>query len=263
MNNLVEYKNSNPYKFCFLIFLYAIGAASVPAIPEKFITYTSLNFELISFFVLKVLTIIFPIYIAKSVGYLDQFRFNSRKFFKSIILLLPLILVCINNFPIISIIMGDAYLENKGITYLYYLLVCLSIAVYEEVIFRGIIYRVFTERKKDIWAIILSSLVFSLAHLINAFSLSVGHLLMQLGYSFLVGAMCCVAYKYSCGIILPILLHFIYDLGGLLSVYNLVSGNLWNITSIVFTAVLAVITFVYTVIVYFVKEKNESSYSEG
>ena len=263
MNNLINYKNSNPYKFCFLIFLYAIGAASLPAVPEQLFNIKSLNLCLILFFVLKFLTVIFPLYIIKSVDYSSQFKFRCGVFFKSCIVLLPLIIVCVNNFPIIALITNSAKMVNKGITYLYYILACLSIAVYEEVIFRGIIYNVIKEKKKDFWAIIISSLIFSTAHLINAFSLSIGYLLMQLGYSFLIGAMCCVAYKFSNGIYLPIILHFIYDIGGLLLTYELVEGNIWNITSIIITAIIAVIVTVYTVILYFVKEKNESSSSEG
>ena len=263
MNSLAEYKNSSPVKFCILVFLYAIGAASLPSIPEQFFNLKSINAVLILYFVLKTATVIFPLYIIKSVGYGDQFRIRGGKFLKSSLLLLPLVIVAINNFPIVAIISGSARLENKGITYFYYGLVCLSIAIYEEVIFRGIIYRVIGEKKKDIWAIIISSLVFSAAHLINAFSLSIGYLLMQLGYSFLIGAMCCVAYRYSGRIFLPILLHFIYDFGGLLTEYELVIGDIWDTASIVATAIIAVVAFIYTVTVYFLKEKNESGNSES
>ncbi len=263
MNNLEQYKNKSPFSFCFLVFLYAIGAAALPAIPEKLFNIDSLNLTLILYFLLKVVAIIFPIYIIKSVGYMGQFRLKIGKNLKAFFVLLPLVIVCINNFPIVAILTSSAKLQNKGVTYFYYLLVCLSIAVYEEVIFRGIIYKVIAEKTKDIWAVLLSALVFSLAHLINAFSLNIGQILMQLGYSFLIGAACSVAFKFSGGIYLPILLHFIYDIGGLLIEYGLVAGNIWNTASIVFTAIIAVVTFIYTIVVYFIRERNESGNTKG
>ncbi len=262
MNNLVNYKNASPYKFCFLIFLYAVGASSLPIIPEQIFDINSLNLRLVVFSALKILTIIFPLFIIKSIDYQNQFKFK-KYFFKSTLILFPFLLVCINNVPIVAFLSGSAKIKNLGITYFYYSLVCLSISVFEELIFRGIIYSVLRERKRDILAIIYSSLIFSLAHLANALSLNAGAMLMQLGYSFLIGAMCAVAYKFSLSIYLPIILHFIYDLGGLLTNYEMVTGNIWNVTSIVVTAVLGVITFVYAIILYFVKEKNESSNTKG
>lgn len=263
MNNLVNYKDKSPFGFCFLIVLYAIGAASIPAIPEKLFEINSVNLTLLLFFALKSATIIFPIYIIWSIGYTGQFKFAWGKFFKAILLLFPLLLVCVNNFPIVAIITGSAKLQGQAITYFYYALACLSIAVYEEVIFRGIIYKVIAEKKKDIWAVILSSTIFSLAHLINAFSLNIAQILMQLGYSFLIGACCCVSFRFSGSIYLPIILHFVYDIGGLLTDYNLVLGNIWDMPSIVFTAILGVLTFIYTLVVYFKKEKNESGNTKG
>ncbi len=262
MNNLVYYKDKNPYNFCFLIFLYAIGASSIPMLPEQMFNILSLNLRLIVFFILKLLTVIFPLYIIKSIGYCRQFKF-SNQFFKAVIVLFPFLIVCINNFPLVAILCGSAKLEGLGITYLYYAILCFSIAVFEEIIFRGVIYQVIRERKKDFWAIIISSIIFSLAHLVNAFTLNFGALAMQLGYSFLIGAMCSVAYKFSGSIYLPIFLHFIYNFGGLLTNYNLVSGNIWNTASIAVTAILAVATIAYALAIFFIREKNESGYSKG
>ena len=87
---------------------------------------------------------------------------------------------------------------------------------------------------------------------------------MQLGYSFLIGAMCAVAYTKSKSIYLPIIYHFIFDLGGLLTDYNLVNGNIWDKWSIIVTAILGVFTLIYTIIVYFKdNKKNESSNSKS
>ena len=263
MNNLVNYKNSSPYKFCFLMVLYAIGASSLPIIPEQFFNISSLSIRLIIFFVLKVLTIIFPIYIIKSIGFINQFKFDIKNSLKATIILFPFIVVCVNNIPLVAVFTGGASFEKVGITYLYYILVCLSIAVFEELIFRGIIYPIIKEKKQDFWAIIYSSLIFSVAHLVNALSINIGAMLMQLGYSFLIGAMCAVAYNYSSSIYFAIILHFVYNFGGLMTNYNLVSGNIWNLPSIVVTAILAVITVIYTIIVYFSRIKNESSSSKG
>ena len=95
--------------------------------------------------------------------------------------------------------------------------------------------------------------------MVNAFSLNIGVVALQLGYTFLIGAMCAVLTSKSKSIYLAIFAHFIFDLGGLLTDYNLVSGNIWDKYSIIVTAILGVVTLVYAIIVYFKGYKNESS----
>jgi uncharacterized BrkB/YihY/UPF0761 family membrane protein len=73
---------------------------------------------------------------------------------------------------------------------------------------------------------------------------SVGATLLQVGYSFLVGAMCAVVLL-LCGSVLPcILLHAVYDFGGLL-IPTLGSGRIWNAPTVVLTAALSVAVTLY------------------
>ena len=249
MNNLISYKQTNPYKMILLVVLYAIGATSLPYLPQYF--KLSQNLEQILYIILKLLTIIYAIYLMVSLGYKKYFKLDLKSFFKTIIIFLPCLLVCVNNFPFVAILTKNTTLNSGMYKWLLYLLICLCIAVFEECVFRGIVYPIFAEKTTDFKAIIFSSLVFSACHLINAFSTNILFVILQLGYSFLIGAMCAVLFNKSKSIYLAILAHFIFDIGGLLYDYNLVNGNIWDISSVVVTAILGVFTLIYTIIVYF------------
>jgi len=261
-NGLIQFKKSSPYKAIFIIVLYAIGSTSLPYIPEILFNFSE-KINMLLYIILKAVTIIYGIYLVCSFGYKHIFKYDLKSFFIAMLLYIPCILVCINNFPIVALITKNASLNIKPIEFCLYILICLSIAIFEEVIFRGLIFPIFLEKFSSFKAIMLSSLVFSLCHLINAFSINIGYVVLQVGYSFLIGAMCAVNFEKSNSIYLPIILHFIFNFGGLLLDYNLVQGNIWDKWSVIVTAVLGVFTFAYTIIVYFKDKKNESSNTKG
>jgi membrane protease YdiL (CAAX protease family) len=72
---------------------------------------------------------------------------------------------------------------------------------------------------------------------------------MQIGYSFLIGAMCSVVLFKTANLWLCVALHAIYDFCGLL-VPTLGDGSWWDVPTIVFTAVLAVATTAYMVVLF-------------
>ena len=79
---------------------------------------------------------------------------------------------------------------------------------------------------------------------------------MQMGYSLLIGGMCAIGYLVTGNFYNAVLLHFIFNIGGLLYDYNMITGNIWTTGNIILTAVLAVIVISYALPLLF-KSKGE------
>lgn len=188
-----------------------------------------------------------------SLGYrvMNPFR---KPFGKAILFCIPAILVVVNNLPILSLLQGTAWLvQGDAWHILWFALECLAIGLFEEAAFRGVALLLIAEKRHDTkWglfkSILLSSAVFGVIHLINILAgSSPGAVIMQIGYSFLIGAMCSVVLLKTANLWLCVILHAVYDFCGLL-VPTLGDGALWNTPTIIFTAVLAVATTVFYVV---------------
>ena len=74
--------------------------------------------------------------------------------------------------------------------------------------------------------------------------------IMQIGYSALIGAMCSVVIVKTANIWLCVVLHGIFNFGGAVVQYC-GRGEIWDTFTVVFTAILAVSVTVYLVISFF------------
>jgi len=181
----------------------------------------------------------------------------QKPFWRSLLFALPPFLVVVNNMPILSMIWGDAYLVHKAPAYfIWFTAECLAIGLFEELAFRGVIFLMFAEkrhttRKGLFRSLILTSAVFGGVHLVNLFmGAGIGGVILQIGYSFLIGAMCAVVLLRTRNIWICVLLHAIYDFCGTL-MPTLGAGTWWDTPTVVFTAVLAVATAAYLVWQFF------------
>ena len=170
-------------------------------------------------------------------------------FGKGALYALPFLLVAINNAPIIGLATGNASVTAGAGDIVLYLFMSLSVGLLEELIFRGIVLPLCMIRLKGkkhalFWSVALSSAIFGGMHLINLLSGNVGGVLLQVGYSFLIGGMCAAA-TVKAGCVYPaIVLHAVYNAGGLL-IGTLGTGTQWDVVTVVVTAVLGVAVFVY------------------
>ena len=186
----------------------------------------------------------------------------QKPFLKGLLFALPPFLVVVNNMPILSMMWGDAYLVHNAPVYLlWFSAECLAIGLFEELAFRGVIFLMFAEkrhttRKGLFWSLILSSAVFGGVHLINLFVGGGVGVILQIGYSFLIGAMCSVVLLKTRNVWLCVLLHAIFDFGGKL-IDTLGAGKMWDIPTVILTAVLAVATTAYLVWQFFKLDLDE------
>lgn len=177
-------------------------------------------------------------------------------FGRALLYTLPAFAVVINNLPILSLIWGDAYIVHGAPVYwIWFALQSLAIGLFEEITFRGVILLSFAESRRNnhkglLWSILLSSAVFGAMHAVNLLTgASPVAVLMQVGYSFLIGAMCAVVLFKTANLFLCILLHAVYDFCGML-LPTLGGGHWWDTPTVIFTAVLAVAVTVYMILLF-------------
>lgn len=159
----------------------------------------------------------------------------------NVIWCLPCFAVAVVNFPFTALIFGKATITYPSYIWLF-VLNCLFIGIVEETLFRGIIQPIVADRFKgdkysSIKTVALTSIIFSLFHLLNLLSgASVGATAMQLGYTFLVGAMFSAIYLKTGNLWYPIILHALFDIGGLLvptlGTGTFQDGTFWALTAI-------------------------------
>ena len=183
---------------------------------------------------------------------------------KALMLSLPAFAVVINNLPILSMLWGDAYIIH-GTTahWVWFSLQCLAIGLFEEIAFRGVIFlRLAESRRRSrpglLISILLTSAIFGGMHVVNLLTgADPLWTILQIGYSFLIGAMCSVVLLKTANLWLCVALHAIYDFCGML-MPTLGGGSWWDTPTIVFTALLAVATTVYMIVLFARMEPQET-----
>jgi len=156
----------------------------------------------------------------------------TRELFAHLIWALPCLMVAVINFPFSALISGGSYIYRMDLMWLYIIYI-ISIALLEELVFRGgllilVLEKVRFKKFKFLWTTLITSLVFSLIHLTNLIEgAGLMNTLLQCLYTFLIGAMLAVTMIKLKNIWVCVLIHAIFDFGGLL-IIHLGIGNPWD-----------------------------------
>lgn len=170
-----------------------------------------------------------------------KFMTFDRFFVKGLLWSLPCFMVALVNFPYSALIQGTAYVARSDLMGLYILYV-FGIALLEELIFRGTLILVISDafrnsRHRPLLVTLIGSLIFSLFHLTNLFiGASIGSVLLQCVYTFLIGAMLTVTVLKTKNVWLCVLIHALFDFGGLL-IIQIGIGNPWDLVFWILTIV--------------------------
>ncbi len=197
-----------------------------------------------------------------------------KPFVRSLLLVLPAFVVAINNFPFSTVIRGEAKVTEGAGALILLLLECLSVGLFEEMAFRGVVFLGILKKypQSKLWSlasIAISSAVFGLIHLVNLFEGSPSAVLLQIGYSTLIGAMCSVVLLKTANIWLCVIIHGLFNFCGAV-IPRCGEGLVWDTFTIVLTAVLSVLVAAYMIFI-FIKDdlsqteniyKNPPKYSE-
>jgi len=179
----------------------------------------------------------------------------QRKHIKGALLCFPALVIVVNNLPIIGLLSGNAYVIRTDLISIF-ALQCISIGLFEELAFRGFVLPYVMEKRCEtrsgvFVSIIISCAVFALVHMLNLFTgASPGGVFLQIGYSFLIGAMCSVVLLRTKNVWICAALHAIYDFCGFL-VPTLGDGKIWDSATVVITVILSVLTCAYMTILFF------------
>ena len=243
------------------VVLYLVGASSVPYGWLNDLIGGGKNLELFLGFLSRTLCSILPVYLIFEFGFNDLFRINAKKL-KGGLLSVPIFLIALNNFPFIPIMSGYMTVNATFFDFIPYVLSCLSIGILEETCFRGCVlplvaYKFEKSKKGMFWSVVVSSAIFGGAHLVNLFGGFSAGVFLQVGYSFLIGAICSVALLVSGNIYVPILIHALYDVGGFMTVDGLSSGVIWTVPNIIWTAVFSVLVGACIVYIFIKKDFSD------
>lgn len=154
-------------------------------------------------------------------GILILLRLNIRLFGKprNLVYLIPCLLIAIDNFQFSAYFNGEMQLlHTRPMDFILFFGYCISIGIFEEVVFRGIIFTIIADafskdRKGFLKTFVISSAVFGLAHLFNGFSPAV---LAQVGYTTLTGGLFAFCLIKTKNIFCCAMVHGVYNFCGLL-----------------------------------------------
>lgn len=170
--------------------------------------------------------------------------------------LLPCLFIAVNNFPFISCFSGNMHLQDgvDATAWMLFIGYCLFTGLFEEFVFRGVVFPLVAERlpdtKKGLFlAVLFSSVVFGLSHLFNLFmGADPFSTLLQVGYSTLTGGMFTFALIQTKSIFSCVLLHAIYNFCGLLfSTQGLGTGVVFDLPTGIMMAVGAILVGIFVV----------------
>ena len=191
-------------------------------------------------------------FILFQIGLERIFKFKGNTL-KSLLIIIPGIIVAINNFPISAYLNGRAAILEPQYTIYLFLAESLSTGFFEEVIFRGLILLFIIQKleksgKGIFYSVVISSAIFALIHILNLFvGAGFGATMLQVGYSFLMGLMWAVFFLKTKNIWFVVVLHGLYNFFGQVMFVVGVVENRYDTFTIVFTSLLGIIVAVYTV----------------
>lgn len=190
--------------------------------------------------------------LAVYLGY-NIFGLTKKSRYKQLLCTLVPLAVVVNNFPFIGVLTGNAYVTSPYWYIPVFALESLSIGLFEEFAFRGVLFPYILENRRSsgksiFWSTVISSALFGGIHLFNLFAGgSPGAVLLQVGYSFLIGGMCAIVLLYTRCIWICVALHAIYDFCGYM-IPTLGTGIIWDTATVVITAMLGVFALVFMLI---------------
>lgn len=171
---------------------------------------------------------------------------------KALLYIIPALAVAINNFPWVSFIAGDCQLNATAGQMLFFAFSCLCVGLFEELTFRGCVLMLLLKSRtgsklKIFMAIFWSSVVFGAVHLVNIFTSSPGAVFLQIGYSALIGALCCTVLLETGNIWLCVFTHSLYNFaGGVIPAFG--EGTIWTAPEIAITTIVGVAVAIWSVI---------------
>lgn len=232
------------------VMLFTLGIVLLPGekLGALFLGHGGTDAKNLGNAVFRAIGVVFMILLALDLG-LDVFSFSGRR--RGMLLALPFIIVVINNAPLVGLATGEVEISASAGSCAIFVLNCLFVGLFEESVFRGVLFPLILRKMPNtrsgiFWSVIISSALFGALHIVNIFAGAPAAVIMQIGYSFLVGAMCAVTMLLCRNVFLCALLHGAFNFCGLIA-DDLGTGQVWNGINISLTAAVGVAAVLYGV----------------
>lgn len=171
----------------------------------------------------------------------------------SVLSVLPCYAAVVCNPPLIGLMLGDAeIIYGEGYRFVLFAAECLATGFFEELLFRAILFPAILEKRRQnsvkiFLSVIVSSAIFALVHLLNLFAgAGFGPTVMQIGYSFLIGALCAFVLIKTGNIAFCVFLHATFNFTGTL-VERLGTGGWGGLPTVFITLAVALPVAVYVI----------------
>ena len=197
-------------------------------------------------------------------GILILLRLNIQLFKKpkNLLYLIPCLIIAIDNFQFSAYFNREMQLlYNKPIDFILFFAYCIFIGLFEEIIFRGLVFSIIAgifskDRTGFLKTYVVSSVVFGLAHFFNGFSLGT---LLQVGYSILTGGLFAFCLIKTKNILCCACIHGIYNFCGLLfdSQHGLGTGVVFDVGTVITMTVISVTVGVFVLYKVWKYSENE------
>lgn len=195
--------------------------------------------------------------IGSTAGVLLLRRLGVKVFGKpqNLLYMIPCVIVAVDNFQFSSYLNRDTldgameFARTGAWDFILFGLYCFAIGLFEELIFRGVIFSVlasiFSKDKKGLLlTFVTSSAVFALSHLVNGFSI-------QIGYTLLTGGLFAFCLMKTKNIFCAAFVHGLYNFCGLLlgnaSQFGLGTGIIFDLGTWITMAVVGVFAGIFVV----------------
>lgn len=247
--------DKNPLWHAAIVWLFAVGIASL---PSKYLFLLFIKDQTVALYASQIsvrfLLSAAAFFLIRAYGFTGLIK--KPVGLKGLLACMPAFIVAVNNFPIIGVLIGEVIFFGTPMYIALYILDCLFIGLFEESVFRGIIFPLifikFKDKKRAAFiSAFISSAVFALTHIVNIFaSAGLAETVLQIGYSFLIGGLCALSVLKTGSIFPAAFIHFIYDVGGLLlsSEYKIAEGFQWDTITVIITAVIGVAVATFEII---------------
>jgi len=171
-----------------------------------------------------------------------SYLFLTKTTKKKLLWCLPCLITCLVNFPWFGLISGNIAVSTAIYLPLYAIYV-ISIALVEELVFRGVLLNiVFQYMRKTklpyVFSVLVSSAIFAAFHIFNLFEgATIEGVLLQMVYTFLIGCMFAVIQIKMGSVWYCVILHGLFNFGGLFTNFGFAFGNPWDVVFWILTIV--------------------------
>ncbi len=211
--------------------------------------------KLILFIINIIIKVISIIYILHYIKKEELNNIKKEKIGKDSIKLLPLLLLCCSNFVVVFVQSASIKTDIDIFSIISGLIVSVGVGIIEELLFRGQVLEELLKHKNKFIALLYSSLIFGMVHLLNISLSNIPIVVAQCAYTAFLGLVLGFIYISTKNIYLPIVFHILFNFLNDILVVQLFNLK-WDLTFFLVNILIGLILSAYIYFAYIFKKKE-------